>query len=413
MTHQLFRSEAVEHHRQRLLGEVVLTQPPTYRAVVGVLLVLVVAAVLALFVGQFARTERVQGYLRPTGGFVEITAAEPGVVQAVSIRDGDHVRSGQPLLQLGTQAFLPSGGALAENQLQQLEKQLGDLKRGLAQNEKQQALEAARVNRRRRHLESQLKKLRSRRAIQEEIIALAREQVSVLEGLLEKGHGTARDLREYQTRELDARQTRTEIESSITDTLGDLDELESEARRRQLQLAQERTQLELRRSDILQRRAEVEKSGSVVMRAPIAGRVTALRAHTGQSVQPTKPLMAILPEGHELEAELLVPTRKVGRLREGMPAKLRYRAFPHRRYGVYEGRVTTIARSPLDPKQNIFAPLDASEPVYPVHVALDQQSVAWDGRDFPLQAGMILEADVIIEREALWRVLFSAFTPKG
>lgn len=152
---------------------------------------------------------------------------------------------------------------------------------------------------------------------------------------------------------------------------------------------------------------------AVVLRAPVAGTVTALRAHAGQAVEPGTAMLAILPLGRALEAELLVPPRSAGRLRSGLAVKLRYSAFPHRRYGVYDGEVIGVARSPVDLRNSLFSPAAASGPAYPVRVAIADQSVAADGRLLPLQAGMTLEADIVIEREPLWAILFSSFLPKG
>ena len=65
-------------------------------------------------------------------------------------------------------------------------------------------------------------------------------------------------------------------------------------------------------SSIEQRRAEAKGRSSYVVRAPAAGRVAMLQVHKGQTVQPQRLQLEIVPESSPLRAELLIPTRAVG-----------------------------------------------------------------------------------------------------
>jgi len=52
-------------------------------------------------------------------------------------------------------------------------------------------------------------------------------------------------------------------------------------------------------------------------------------------------------------------------------------------------------------------PLELKEPVYRVTVNLKQQHVNAYGKDFPLQAGMSLEADIILDKQTLFQWIFN------
>jgi len=119
---------------------------------------------------------------------------------------------------------------------------------------------------------------------------------------------------------------------------------------------------------------------------------------------PSQPLASILPAGGVLEAHLLVPSRSAGFLVPGQTVALRYEAFPYQRFGSYAGRITEISRTLILPNEAAL-PLQLLEPAYRVAVALDSQSVKAYGKDLPLQAGMLLDADIRLDRRRLYEWL--------
>ncbi len=81
-----------------------------------------------------------------------------------------------------------------------------------------------------------------------------------------------------------------------------------------------------------------------VVRAPVAGIVDALAlSGPGQAVGPTDPLMKLVPADAALVVEARVANEDIGRIRVGMPARVKVRAYDYLRYGSLEGRVTKVA----------------------------------------------------------------------
>ena len=148
------------------------------------------------------------------------------------------------------------------------------------------------------------------------------------------------------------------------------------------------------------------------LRAPVAGTVTMIAAQVGASVSPNRPLLALLPEGATLEAQLLVPSRDAGLLRPAQAVVLRLDAFPYQRFGVQRGRVRTVAGSIQLPGE-VEGPVALDAPAYTVVVALESVSVRAYGRDWPLRPGLLLEADVILERVPLYRRLLDPLRAIG
>jgi membrane fusion protein len=166
--------------------------------------------------------------------------------------------------------------------------------------------------------------------------------------------------------------------------------------------------------------AETEARRQVVIPAPQDGTVTAIQAEPGGSVNTTTPLLSVVPTGSELQAHLFSPSRAIGFVRPGQGVLLRYQAFPYQKFGHYQGTVASVSRSAISPGDlpqqlsGLTSLYGATEPVYRITVTLASQTANAYGEAVPLQPGMQLEADVLIERRRLieW-VLDPLFTLTG
>ena len=86
---------------------------------------------------------------------------------------------------------------------------------------------------------------------------------------------------------------------------------------------------------------------------------------------------------------------------------LRFLAYPHQKFGSQRARVLAISKNPLPPPELGFSPLDGSrEPVYRIKAALDSQTIRAYGAAEPLQPGMQLEADILLDRRRLIEWIF-------
>jgi len=112
-----------------------------------------------------------------------------------------------------------------------------------------------------------------------------------------------------------------------------------------------------------------------------------------------------MPAGAKLEARLLVPTRAMGFVKIGQKVRLRYDAFSYQHFGIYHGTVRQISDAVFTPSE-LPVPLAMGEPVYPVDVTLSSQDVSAYGHLVPLQPGMSLSADVVLNRERLIQWIF-------
>jgi membrane fusion protein len=131
--------------------------------------------------------------------------------------------------------------------------------------------------------------------------------------------------------------------------------------------------------------------------------VTAIQAEVGGNALPNVPLMSIVPAGSNLEAQLFSPSRGIGFVRPGQRVLLRYQAFPYQKFGLYEGVVTSVSHAAVGPSElaqqlrGLTSLYGTQEPVYRITVGLARQTATAYGEAVPLQPGMQVEADVMIE----------------
>jgi membrane fusion protein len=106
-----------------------------------------------------------------------------------------------------------------------------------------------------------------------------------------------------------------------------------------------------------------------------------------------------------LRAQLLVPTRASGFIGPGNDVVMRYDAFPFQRFGQYHGKVDMVSATIWTAGEKVGA-LVTREPVYRVDVKLDRQTVRAGGQEMPLRPGMILSADILLEKRTVFEWVF-------
>ncbi|WP_431259900.1 HlyD family efflux transporter periplasmic adaptor subunit [Roseateles chitinivorans] len=133
-------------------------------------------------------------------------------------------------------------------------------------------------------------------------------------------------------------------------------------------------------------------------------------AEPGQVVQAGTQLAALLPARTPLQAHLYAPSSAVGFLRPHQAVLLRYQAFPYQKFGQQQGEVLQVSRTPLQAAElaqlGLPAAMAQGEPMYRITVQLQRQSVQAYGQDQTLSPGMLLEADVLLERRRLIEWIF-------
>ncbi|MCS4309574.1 membrane fusion protein [Rheinheimera pacifica] len=401
----LFRAEALKHQGVKLDGSVVIAQPLKVSVLVSILVVVVMVVVLFLSQASFNRKETVVGYLKPDLGLARVAPQRSGTLVELFVADGDSVRAGQKLALISSEEYLAHGSNLSGQLLLSLEQQQQTLQLRLDEYQLLYIQQHQALQDRVDNLLSQLTEIRSQQQLMQQRERLNKQRLVDIETLHREGHISATELNNQRELLLSMQQQRAELLVNYQQQQGQLIQLKSQLAALPREHEQQKAQLASELARLSQQHSELSARSEILITAPVAGRITNLVAQAGSMAQAGKSILTILPENSNLYAVLLVPTRAFGFIQPGQEARLRYDAFPYQRFGLYRGEVIQQSKAILLPTE-VDMPVSLTEPVYQVNVQLDQQQIAAYGEQVPLQAGMLLSADIVLEQRSLLSWLF-------
>ncbi len=415
----LFRQQAIEHATVRQYGTVILTRPLNH-VVLTCVFVTVALLLIAFFVFfETTRKSHIQGMLVPTAGVIRVFSNQVGVIKEIRIKESQFVRQGDILFVVSSErsTFDPQS---TEALISELLAQRRDSFRTELQQVKAQARQRRAALQQRAHdLDSEIKRLDNQAFMQKQRIALSEQTVARFAQLKATNYISAAQLQEREAELLDQRQRLLEIERIQSATQRDLASTKAEEKDITVQALRDENGLRRNASTLEQDLTENEARREILVRARQSGTITAIAANLGQTVGTATLLASILPEGNKLEGEMYVPSRAVGFIKPGMTALLRYQAFPYQKFGQHPARVREVATTSVRPDElltsaAVMGGAAQSEPVYRIRLELDQQTVRAYGKEMPLRSGMLVEANVMLERSKLYEwVLEPLFSISG
>jgi membrane fusion protein len=399
LSRSLFRQEAIDAQREKYLGATTLARPVAYW-VYTLLAAAIALLLLAVAIwGEYTRRERVEGFLALDVGAARVLIPDPGRVAELLIKEGDEVHAGEPIARITydrstaetTAAELASRRALLEREQSQL-RELGEQQAAQARRRaKDLDAELAQADREIRLLETRVKSARDEASRYQKLAA--DKFVSDLVAKQKQDEVTDQEIKLQALR-----RTRAQVERDLATAKMEEPAIQLRSRGQVDQVARQL-------SEIQESLANAEARRETVIKAPVSGTATNIAVVQGQSVPADTPLATILPRGSGLHVELMVPSRAIGFIQKGQQVVLRYEAFPHERFGQYRGTVAEISRNVWAPGERI-GPLVVREPVYRVDVKLERQGVSALGNEIPLRPGMLVNADILLERRTLLEWLF-------
>ncbi len=405
MTSPLFRPEAVEHATRRLCGTVVLATPLKVR-LLGALLVLTIALALVFAASAtYARKETVAGWLTPELGMVRVTAARGGTALTLLVAEGASVAAGTPLATMRLSSDTDQGDAGQALRLALLAQRDAAAARARTVLDTLDA-EARRLAGERGGLAEELAALDRQMALALEETRLATAEAKRGRTMAQQGVLAKSAAEQRRQLELRARQNLAALQRSRQELVRAIATNQSRIASIPIEQAAARADAAASAAAMGERITQLEVANQYVVTSPIAGRIAALPAQAGQTLAPGAVVAVVTPADSRLIAELYVPSRAAGFVRPEQAVRLMYEAYPHERFGVGQARIETVSRTVLAPSEVALPGMAMHEPVFRVRAALAQDSVDAYGERIPLQPGMLLRADVVIDRRSLLEWLF-------
>lgn len=405
MPRQLFRQEAIDAQREKFLGEATIARPVPFwvftTLAAGIAILLIVVAVW----GQYTRRERVEGYLALDTGAARVLVQDSGRVSELMVKEGDEVKAGDPLAKISLERANLAGGSTSEAITAEMQSRRAILEKEQDQWRDLGTQQVEQLRRRVKDHENELAQVDREMRLQETRVKSTREQADRFKALAGEKFVSDVAAKQKQDEVTDQEIKLQALRRQRSQVERDLGAAKMEEPQIQLRSRAQVEQVSRQLSELREDMSQVEARRETVIRAPMAGVVTNVAVNRGQSIAADAPLVTVLPKGSGLHVELLVPTRAIGFVTKGQEVVLRYEAFPYERFGQYRGVITDIGRNVWTQGERI-GPLSAKEPVYRVDVSMDKQSVAALGQEFPLRPGMLVNADLLLEKRTLLEWIF-------
>lgn len=356
--------------------------------------------VLALGVGAFVawasvfqidEVARARGEVI-TGSRVQIIqSVDGGVLQELSVREGDRVAPGQVLARLDQTRFAATVGEI-EARLFALRAKVARLRAEVVgrddltfparlreQAPEITAVEKALFEQRRTGLSEELRTLQV-------AVDLAKRELALVRALYDDGDASGSEL-------LRAERGLNEAEASLVNRRNRfLEEARLELTEAEDAIAQNE-QLLIRR---------LEEQASSVFTALVPGIVKNIRVTTvGGVLRPGEELMQIVPIDDELLIEARVSPADIARVEPGLEASVRFDPFDYTIYGAAPGTVTYVSADTLKEESE-----QGTDVYYRVHVTPGGAPVrTTTGRSLDIVPGMTAQVDIRTGRRSLMDVL--------
>jgi len=401
----LFRQEAIDAQREKLLGEISTVRPVPAWAFTALAVAVASGLVALAFLGQYTRRERVEGYLELDAGAARISAGEAGVIKELRVREGEEVVQGQTIARLGHGSTTSTGVDATKELLRELSERRLSVEAELAQARRLADQQLSQARKRVDDLGNEIAQGQAEIQAQTQRLVSAQQEAQRYHDLARSGFASGAMVHERDNDVLDQTTKLEGVRRSLASTEGSLRAAQAEIPLIETRSQSQVKQLEQRLSELEQKLLEADVKAQTLISAPIDGTVTNIVHAEGDSVPADAAIATILPRGSGLHAELLVPTRAIGFIQPGNRVVMRYEAFPFQRFGQYEGTVTSVGGAVWSAGEKI-GPIALREPAYRIEVRLASQSVQAGGQQLRLHPGMLLGADILLEKRTLFEWIF-------
>tara|TARA_B100001057_G_scaffold237966_1_gene238281 strand:+ start:3971 stop:5212 length:1242 start_codon:yes stop_codon:yes gene_type:complete len=340
-----------------------------------------------------ARTEEVvvaTGKLEPVGNVKDVRIPPGGVVEAILVKNGQRVSKGEALIRLDQES--------SAEQLKSLTNGVNEKTTQISQKQQQLLLKK---QERERTLDLNREQLASTRVN----LGLEQDILNRLASLAKDG--AVPDIQYLQQR------------NKVQELKGELTKREIDGRRQINQVDQQIEQLNAELAGLRSERAQLNANLTEVrvtnknqtLRAPVDGIVFDLKINNpgfiSQSMS-SEVMLKVVPF-NTLEADVMIPSNKIGFVRAGQPADISIDSFPASDFGVLEGTVESVGSDALPPNPQQMR----QEYTYPAVIKLDSQQLKLkSGKQLPLQVGMSLTANIKLRSVSYLQLLLNTFQSK-
>ena len=400
----MFRQEALDAKKSTYLGEIVLIRPISFTFLTTIAAGISATLLAFLFFGEYTQKAKASGYIAPSQGLIKVSAQQAGIITELRVVEGQLVKQGDVLAILNTERATANGNTQAE-----IAKQIA-ARRALFNQDRSKTItlyaqQSHALSDRFANLKIEIMQVESNLALQQDRIRITEVMLATQRRLNnEKFISDLALQQKEQDRLVDMSGLET-LKRSRTSLLRDLAGIGADLKSLPFKRENELSALDRNLASLEQDQIEAESHRETMLIAPQSGVVTALAADRGKLAIAGQPLLSIIPTGATLQAELYIPARSAGFIRIGSKTLLQYQAFPYQKFGTHEARVIKISLTAVAANELPF-PAVKDELFYVATLKLAKQSVTAYGKEQPLQSGMLVDANILLDRRTLFEWVF-------
>jgi membrane fusion protein len=401
----LFRQQALKVRQSRLYGSVIISSPLAFWVTALFLIGILGGAVVFAALNSFARVEPVRGVVVPSGGIATVRAAASGILRGFELDEGDAILATQHLGQITAGGALAGEGSQLAAKLSRIEIQISNLRNQLEQTLVLAEIESVALIQQENRVEGRITRfdllLELRRAAADE----TRVAFDRVLSLAERDFASEQQLSVERLQVITADQQVVELEGELAELSADLTEFARRSDEIKTRTELKALQIQIELNNLVAERVVLSANQSYAVTAPFDGLVSAVRARNGHEMRQGDPLFSLLPMNQVLQVELYVPSRAIAFVEPGLSVRLLLDALPYQQFGTASGEILEVTTIVMQPNsEEMLGQVDG--PVFRATVALQSDAITNEGRVYPLQVGMTLTGNIILEeRTILSRVI--------
>jgi HlyD family secretion protein len=393
------------------------------------LYVIIALGVVALPWSMLTKIDEVgtaRGRLEPKGKPMRLDAAVSGSVAAVKAQEGQQVKAGQPVLELNSE--------IVRVELLQSQTKLDGLFNRIAQLRAIQAQlqSTAQIQQQQRQTQAQEQVAQLDQTQQQLGFHQASSELS--QTLLAKEQSQVDRFRKFQAMGIIPGIQVEQAERSMIEAQQRLQQARSEIQQAQSELQKQHNSYEriVRQADLVVRetqrqekelQAQIAETQTEVLqtrnqikalqyqwqqrsiKAPVDGTIFQLPIqHAGAVVQPGQMVAHIAPKGMPLVLRTQMASGESGFLKVGLPAKVKFDAYPFQDYGIVPGKVRWVS-----PDSKIVQSGQSQAQVFDVEIELERPYIQAGNKLIALTPGQTANAEVIIRQRRVIDFLLDPF----
>ncbi len=413
----MFRKEALSYQRNHWQGKALLIKGFPVSLILFLTFFFTIVFLFIIIKGDYTRRVTVQGEIVSKQQAVTILAPQQGIVNKTFVSIGQVVSKDTPLYEIDISKTTSSGN-VSKTSYDEINQQIG-LTKKIIEKLKSNKLSTL------KNISLQLDKYKNSYNRNKVLVDNASQGLKEMQSTMKSydeylKKGLISKEQSYNQRYLYYQQQSSwqNMNSQLIQESLKIINLETELVTTNTEFDNKISEYELKLSELNRYLAESDASGTLIIKAPVTGKVENLALTEGQMFSLGDSLAQILPGSQQhYQLMLWLPNNSLPFVHENDPVNIRYTAYPFEKYGQFPGKISSISRIPATDSEIMHysssRPAELQQPskqaYYRTMVAIEDQIIIRNKKSLPISNGMSAEVTLFLEKRPLYQWILSPY----